>query len=95
MNLIEAIKSGKKFKREAWSRFEKWDPYYPVILSDVLADDWEIEEKKVEITRTQFFSAIANARKNAFADSYGVSHPNSDPPNHMIWAYVAKELGLE
>jgi hypothetical protein len=32
-------------------------PYYPD-KDDILADDWEIEEKKVEITRLMLESAL-------------------------------------
>lgn len=80
MNIIEAIKSGKKFKRPnfnewlcirsfdhcALSEFRYVDPadgkaslseceLRPV---DVLADDWQVEEKKIEITEMALERAV-------------------------------------
>lgn len=69
MTLKEAIKSGKRFKRpcyEVWLKLNKernsieWSnnsaPYHPGI--ELSYDDWEVEEKKVEITREMFLSAF-------------------------------------
>lgn len=63
MNIIEAIKSGKKFKRRIHTR------YYPKLgdavsgmsyrfdAADMLAQDWEVEESSVTIYRSQFEAA--------------------------------------
>lgn len=53
MNIIEAVKSGKRFKRKSWDG--PWctkDDVSALSLQswEILADDWEVEEKKVEIT---------------------------------------------
>ena len=64
MTLQEAIKSGKRFKRPfdaAW--IEPVTGYY-LEGEDILADDWEIEEQKVEITK----SKLADAYDKALAD---------------------------
>lgn len=72
MNLIEAVKSGKRFRRRSWSREFKindipngWHgPVYPDMclvaerFDDLIADDWEIEEKRVEVTRKSLGDAI-------------------------------------
>jgi hypothetical protein len=53
---------------------------------DILADDWEIEEKKVEITRDQFI--------HAFAQAYcclGNAHKQLDP---TLGDAIARILGL-
>lgn len=58
MDIIAAIKSGKPFKRENCTSFYR--PNYPdYILSpeDLLADDWIIEETKVEITESAYEAA--------------------------------------
>ena len=56
MNLIEALKSGKPFRRP-----EKHMSYFGrqvgtavgFTVEDVLAETWEIEEEKVTVTRSQ------------------------------------------
>jgi len=62
MNIIEAIKSGKRFRRKAWN-IDDWvsqdrdDLPLRFTRGDVKADDWEVEEKPVTITREQFIAA--------------------------------------
>jgi hypothetical protein len=58
MNLIEAVKSGKRFRRAVSPKgFDQ--PWYGQNKSylfehhDILATDWEIEERKIEITESQ------------------------------------------
>ena len=56
MNLIDAIKSGKRFRRSSWHALRDWvRPISNMCLSipvdDILADDWEIEQTSVTITR--------------------------------------------
>ena len=64
MNIIEAIKSGKRFRRTAW--ISRTSPSYwttsriqPLTFTaeDILADDWEVEEVAVTITASRFDSA--------------------------------------
>jgi hypothetical protein len=89
MNLIEAVKSGKRFFRPSkcmdyaphadnWNQV-KWTH------EDVLADDWELIEKKVEITRTEFFAAVDRALK------VHQSHESFTPMSVRL----AQELGLD
>jgi len=60
MNLIDALKSGKRFKRKHWDTFylnrQEWFQ-----RKDVLADDWEVESDPVTITRAQLVEAWGNA----------------------------------
>lgn len=51
MNLLEAIKSGKKFKRRKWTRYTWVDiPHfedvhgvpYQLLTEDILAEDYEV-----------------------------------------------------
>jgi hypothetical protein len=57
MNLIEAIKSGKRFRRKSqpgsdiWFRPSDTHPFYQY---EITADDWEVESQKATITREQF-----------------------------------------
>lgn len=66
MNVIEAIKSGKRFRRKSWN-IDDWVSQdrddLPLRLNrgDVKADDWEIEERPVTITLSQFFEAWQKA----------------------------------
>ena len=63
MNIVDAMKSGKTVKRKPWNRFghiEYFDRFtftnnHTTLLEkeDVIADDWEIEEQKVEVTKNQ------------------------------------------
>lgn len=52
MNIIEAIKSGKRFRRSWHADYSKTE--FPLrdlnprfSCEDILAEDWEIEEEKV------------------------------------------------
>jgi hypothetical protein len=51
MNLIDAVKSGLPFRRknQDWGW---WKPKRPIDLGpgDILADDWEVQEEKIEVT---------------------------------------------
>lgn len=98
MNIIEAAKSGKRFKRKIWGRFEESDlagQVKIVAVGDILADDWEIEEKKVEITNSQFYEAY---RRMLVSDgcSFTLTTTNSTSAciSHTVHR-LAKELGLE
>lgn len=56
MNIIEAIKSGKRFRRIAWQTVDWVSQDYghlPLRMSreDIVADDWEVEEVPVQLTR--------------------------------------------
>jgi hypothetical protein len=62
MNIIEAIKSGKRFRRSGWHALREWvRPMSNMCLSipvaDIIAEDWEVESKEVTITREQFDGA--------------------------------------
>ncbi len=49
MTLTEAIKSGKPFRRTSWGGRAFIDPRTDRLdlpLDAIIADDWEIEEKK-------------------------------------------------
>lgn len=88
MTLIEAVKSGRKFRRKIWAdRFGRdyWTIYgcrgFLVLDEDVLADDWEVEPTPVIITREQFEAAWYRARTRA-ADW-----------NH-VYKILVEELGL-
>lgn len=43
MTIIEALKSGKNFKRKVWVYWASSEHHTTFNHADVLADDWEIE----------------------------------------------------
>ena len=68
MNIIDAIKSGKRFRRQGnTSWYSRMAAEYQTInisaisREDFLADDWEVESEPVTITREQFDAAWDNA----------------------------------
>jgi hypothetical protein len=65
MNIIDAIKSGKRIKRSMWPEFKHYENHYGAKYTareDILADDWEIESHRVTITREQFNKAWDKAK---------------------------------
>lgn len=100
MNIREAIKSGKRFRRKPGNM---WDPnfWYDALseadianrlcrpmwaYEDLVADDWEVEEKQVTITESDFESAI-----NRASQSFSMYNP---PHICEYLARLKKELGL-
>lgn len=72
MNIQEAIKSGKRFKRPthgSWSYISNSGDLYRVFPlhcwslkpADLLADDWELEDKTITITESEFRAAYLRA----------------------------------
>jgi uncharacterized lipoprotein len=91
MNLIEAIKSGKRYRRKAWE-IDDWvsqdREYLPARLNveDVKSDDWEIESQPVTITRADFDAAWRRA--------LDVSENMQITTQHYLYELVVRELGL-
>lgn len=88
INLIEAIKSGKRFRRPSWTSdmiAEKREGYntFQFEYWDLIADDWFIVEPTVTITAKQFWDAAKKI------------YPMTDS-KFDSWAFqkLAKELGL-
>jgi len=60
LNFLEAIKSGKPSRRKFWPKEEFINinqDYITFHITDLLADDWEIDEPKITITRSQLAEA--------------------------------------
>lgn len=49
MNIIEAIKSGKRFRRRGEDFYYDLKNELHFIVDEVMADDWEIEEDKIVV----------------------------------------------
>lgn len=92
MNLIDAIKSGRPFRRQLWGNVgeeKTWIHNAQHTLygtNDVLADDWETLEPKVTITRSQFWEAVADTYK-AFPGESIIRREHAE--------LLARKLGLE
>lgn len=113
MNLIDAIKSGKPYRRKFWddgngewrpafdnTRLqERWKHAYTETVEDLTADDWEIQERSIAITRTQFFQAWAEELK-ALGYQYWTAHGQKDIDAKTLMTSnvaisVSRRLGLE
>ena len=91
MNIIEAIKSGKKFRRKSWTTRDFIDvdvPRLDLPIDALIANDWEVEQVPVTVTEDSFAAAWKRAVKKAGGDDiiYGGFQSFRD--------LVAKELGL-
>jgi hypothetical protein len=88
MNIIEAIKSGKRFKRKQWDNLAAifdycfYEDYKCFLKEDLLADDWEVEELSVTITRDKLTEAWRN------------SVTFNQPFGNLLLDELLKELGL-
>lgn len=64
MDLISAIKSGRRIKRKDWLCFyhtKDLDYSFP----DILAEDWEVGEEKIEVTKYELEEAWNNSFENS------------------------------
>lgn len=113
MNLIDAIKSGRPFRRKGYMRWAaKWDGCYSEILryepseqrvtftvEDILADDWEIREPQVTITKSQFMVACSKVLEDLErGGGFRVLNYSGNPPSAAfeldLIAGIRKALGL-
>lgn len=85
MTLIEALKTGRKFKRKIDTNWHQpkanYEKLHLFVVEDILADDWEVQPIFVTITREQFDAAWDEA-----------THAN--PHLQYIHSALLKELGL-
>lgn len=95
MNIIDAVKSGKKIRRPSfgwgWIYLRSEGYTFSLNRQDILADDWEIEEKKVEITYERLKEAFESASPSYQPYSSQLGVPIVSYPSVEV---VAKELGL-
>ena len=74
MNIVEALKSKKGIKRKHEPCFTHFEPSRnPLLISyeDLIADDWEIEEDKITISRTELYQSIADLLKEDGVSFWG------------------------
>jgi hypothetical protein len=58
LNICEASKSGKRFRRPCMVSWLSAKGYYGFTTEDILANDWEVEEETISITRRQLAEAL-------------------------------------
>ncbi len=99
MSIIDAIKSGKKFRRQGdphWMQIYEGRPriiapegpqYVDFSVDSVMADDWEVLEPTVTITRTQFWIAVNGASSSQLGQEMRLDYP--------VFERLARKLGLE
>ena len=101
MNIIDAIKSGKPFRRSGTAFWLIKEDILNHSNEDVLADDWEIEESIVTFTKTQFYNAIADVMQDlaikenfGFLTVRGIKTRPVDIGSFNGWKELAKKLGF-
>ena len=97
MNLIEALKSGKRIRqksKEIWLE-PKQGKYFSI--DHILSDDWEVEPEPVTVTEYQFYNAYAKALNKAMTSFGGISAPSQEALADIdrIWKEVAEELWFQ
>lgn len=67
MNIIEAIKSSKRFRRASWNSRDWAEPHEAesvlrnTMFDALMAEDWEVEQQVISVTKTQICAAWAKA----------------------------------
>ena len=89
MNILDAMRSGRRFRRPSWEIYysDTHEGFLELTPEDLLAEDWVIEEKKVTITASEFTAAWANAVKEAMIST-------SPDYERIIYQQLKQELGL-
>lgn len=103
MNLVEALKTDRPIRRKSWNKqMGWWDPKHlldvwgrgdlrPWSRQDILADDWEVQDIPVSITREKFWDACSAALTEARSDrQVGTMYTIG-----AVIVLLAKKLGLE
>jgi hypothetical protein len=107
VTIIEAIKSGRRFRRPCFVKglwYYYTDSSYQMYRSDnrtyqpdkedILADDWIIESPAVTITKEQFYEACEQVMES-YAKNMGVAMINAGPRFRMSINELAERLGLK
>ena len=71
MNLIDAVRSGERIKRRSWEQYHLAGAL-TFTTSDILADDWQVEEPSVAVTYSQFWTAYRNIRFDPKKSEYDI-----------------------
>jgi len=91
MNIQEAIKSGKRYRRKGEKSWYDTAPdftHYAFSTQDVLSDDWEVEPATVTITLEQFNATVTTVADKLYRPTGWPIHIND------FLGELKKELGL-
>lgn len=66
MTLIEALKTGKKIRRQGWTLFwlsfdDEQYQYLSMTKQDILATDWEVEPEKLIYSKEECVASLVKA----------------------------------
>lgn len=94
MTIIEAVKSGKRFSRRGWRFFDPSMPswqYVEFTPEDILAEDWEVLEEKITVTKAQLEKAWTHVSVSWSGNIY------LDVKDVLLHGFnsLAKELGFK
>jgi hypothetical protein len=95
MNIIEAIKSGKKFRRSIWYAEDWREPHEAedvlrnTMFEALIAEDWEVEQQVIPLTKTKVIEAWSKALKK-WGAKMEYSNGSITPIEELL-----KELGFE
>ena len=88
MNIIEAAKSGKRYKRIGGGEWLNPNGSDLLTFADAIANDYIVEEKTVTVSATTVLKALNTAARSARDTGF------SDPDKVFV-DEVLKQLGLE
>jgi len=105
VNIIEAIKSGKRFRRKSWTTRpwlwleaqteEVFNHHLELPVEAITADDWEVEEAEVTINRSILAAVWKRAKeRTTYTIEYHGLGSATYIPNVDLEDLVAEELGL-
>jgi len=100
MNLIDALNSGRRIRRPGWGYWiDNSDDDFCLAIADVVADDWEILETPITITKSQFLEHLRSALEAEMLSSNltYVGDPTEEfkagSYKHLIDALFPEDLG--
>lgn len=71
MNILEAMHSGKRFRKKDWSTWNSFEDVPTFSKEYWLADDWEIEgEEKISITWREIYAKVCELRACCYPTEY-------------------------
>ena len=100
MNFLDAIRTGKKVRRSGEISYFDLDPHLAdgLTRSELLAEDWEVEERTIELTRTQFLEMFREGiPMRGFLDGPGAhwTHFSHQIDPEILEAMADKLFGRE
>lgn len=94
MNLIDALKSGRPFRRQEWVGWVDLKEERLFSAYEIVADDWEIQEPTVTITEAKLVDAVKTTA--SWLELYQPAQKTKaigDP--NVTWLSFAQELAKE